>query len=401
MKKIIQSLCSRIRNFLGSESGAVLPFFAILLSVLLGFAAFAVDIGFAYMRQAQLQSVADAEALACARTYSTCTSGGDQFPLTNPYGFTIVTTNPVACPNPTTQNNCAQAVASSSVNTFFLPLFGISSLNLSKTAVAGKRAASDAMLIRGNFSANGTNIMLVTNGSIGVGGGITTTNQSGINATAQNATITAYSSSTSGCGTCTPPVVSSSAPLPQPPAYSPPSSPTARTAPVCVSNAGTFQPGTYAAAVTLNCSSNTLTAGTYYFNGGLNTNGNSLSGAGVTLIIGADMPLNLTGNINLNSSSGGSTCGTAGQGMVIYQPLTLTNTFQSWTVSGSGNAINLTGKVQLPNTDLTFSGSPTSLSMTGSMYLNSLRLNGNMTAQTSVDPCQNLNVGSGNTILVQ
>jgi hypothetical protein len=390
-----------LKEIVDPESGATLPFFALILVVLLGFAAFAVDFGFAYLRQAQLQSVADAEALACARTYSTCTSGGDQFPLTNPYGFTVAITNPVACPNTVTQNNCAQAVASTTWNTYFLPLFGINSLSLSKTAIAGKRAASDALVIRGNFSANGTNIMLVTNGSIAVGGGITTTNQSGINATAPNATITAYNNSTSGCGTCTPAVVTSGAPLPSPAPYSPPSSPTAQVAPVCVSNVGNFQPGTYAAGVTLNCASNTLAAGIYYFNGGLITNGNSLSGSGVTLIIGADMPISLTGAINLNSSSGGSTCGTAGGGMVLYQPQTLTNTYRSWTVSGSGNAINLTGKVQLPNTDLTFSGSPTSLSMTGSMYLNSLRLNGNMTAQTSVDPCQNLNLGSGQTILVQ
>ena len=384
-----------------NEGGAVLPFFAILLVVLLGFAAFEVDFGFAYMRQAQLQSVADAEALACARTYSTCTSGGDQFPLTNPYGFTVVTTNPVACPNPVTQNNCVQAVASTNWNTFFLPLFGFNTLNLSKTAIAGKRAASDAMIVRGNFSANGTNIMLVTNGSIAIGGGITTTNQSGINATSPNATITAYNNSTASCGTCTPAVNTTSAPLPSPAPYTPPSSPTAQTAPACVSNLGAFQPGTYSSGVTLNCASNTLAAGTYYFNGGLNTNGNSLTGAGVTLIIGADQPLSLSGNINLNSSSGGSTCGTAGGGMLIYQPLSLTNTYQTWTVSGSGNAVNLTGKVQLPNTDLTFSGTPTSLSVTGSLYLSSVRLNGNMTAQTSVDPCQNLNLGSGTTILVQ
>ncbi|MBU3628873.1 TadE/TadG family type IV pilus assembly protein [Polynucleobacter sp. AP-Reno-20A-A9] len=384
-----------------AESGAVLPFFAILLVVLLGFAAFAVDFGFAYMRQAQLQSVADAEALACARTYSTCTSGGDQFPLTNPYGFTIATTNSVTCPNTATQNNCVQATASTSWNTFFLPLFGFNTLNLSKTAIAGKRATGDALIIRGVVSMNGNHIMTVSGGSVAVGGGISTTNQSGIDATGTGATITVYNNSTNSCGSCTPSVLSNGAVLPSPPAYTPPSSPTVRTAPVCVSNVGTFLPGTYSAAVSMSCASNTLTAGTYYFNGGFDNNGNTLTGTGVTIIVGVDKAFNLSGTVNLNSSNGSSTCGTAGGGMVVYQPVTLTNTFQSISVAGAGNNITLTGKVQLPNTDFTFKGSPTSFSVTGSLYANSLTLKGNMSAGISADPCQNINLGAGTTILVQ
>jgi hypothetical protein len=151
----------------------------------------------------------------------------------------------------------------------------------------------------------------------------------------------------------------------------------------------------------MSCASNTLTPGIYYFNGGFDNNGNTLSGIGVTIIVGVDQPFKLSGTVNLNSSLGPSTCGTAGGGMVIYQPVSLTNTYQSISVAGAGNSINLTGKVQLPNTQFTFKGSPTSLIIQGTLYAYSLDFRGNMTAGTSSDPCQNINLNSASTILVQ
>lgn len=389
------------RDLKNNESGAVLPFFALILVVLLGLAAFAVDFGFAAMRQAQLQAVADAEALACARTYTTCSTGGDQFPLTNSFGFTINMTVPVTCPNTATQSNCVQAVASNVWNTYFLPVFGVNSLNLSKTAIAGTRIASNALIVRGPVRMNGTNIATISNGSVAIGGGITTTNKSGIDANGAGATITAYNNSTNSCGSCTPAVRSTPDPLPTIPAYVPPASPTPRTAPVCVSNAGTFLPGTYSAAISMSCTNNTLTPGIYYFNGGFDNNGRTLTGAGVTIIVGVDQPFNLSGTVNLNSSLGPSTCGTAGGGMVVYQPVSLTNTYQSIEVRGSGNNINLTGKVQLPNTQFDFRGSPTFLIIQGTLYAYSLDFRGNMTAGTSPDPCQNIDLNSASTILVQ
>ena len=388
-------------NLKDPEGGAVLPFFAIILFVLLGMAAFAVDFGFAYVRQTQLQAVADAEALACARTYSSCTSGGEQFPLTNPLGFTIAMTVPVACPHTSTQSNCVQATVSNMWNTFFLPVFGINTLNLSKTAIAGTKLASYALIIRGPVSMDGTNIMTVSNGSVAIGGGISTTNASGINASGAGASIIAFNNSRNQCGSCTPQVKSTSQTMPVPKAYVPPPSPSPQIAPVCVSNVGTFLPGTYSTAVSMNCASNTLTPGIYYFNGGFNNNSKNLTGLGVTIIVGVDKPFSLSGSVNLNSSLGPSTCGTLGGGMVVYQPLTLANKYQSISVAGSGNNISLTGKVELPNTDFTFKGSPTSMIISGTLYANSLDFRGNMTAGVSPDPCQNIDLNSVATILVQ
>ena len=385
----------------GNEDGSVLIICALTLSALLAFAAFAIDIGFAYMRIAQLQSVADAEALACARDYQNCTGVANEFPLTNPYGFAVTLQKGVTCPNTITQVNCVQSNATTTVNTFFLPLFGISQLNLGKSAISGKRITGDALIIRGLVSINGTNILTVSTGSVDIGAGISTTNQSGIDATQSGASITVFNNSTNSCGSCTPAVVSTSSPLPTLPAYSPPTPPSASTyTPGC-----SLPSGTYNTAVNLsNCGSQVNMSGVYYFNGGFDNKGVTLAkspGAGVTIIVGVDQPFNLSGTVNLNSSNGASTCGTVGGGMVVYQPVTLTNKYYSIDVAGSGNNINLTGKVQLPNTDFTFRGSPTSFIVTGTLYANSLTLKGNMTAAVSPDPCQNINLSAGNTILVQ
>jgi hypothetical protein len=351
-----------------------------------------------------LQAVADAQALACARDYTNCAGTGTQFPLTNPYGFTIVMQKGVACPNPATQQNCAQATASTVSNAFFLPVFGINTLNLSKTAIAGKRKTGDAMIIRGLVRMNGTNIMTVSGGSVAIGGGISTTNQSGIDATGAGASITVYNNSTNSCGNCTPSVQTNGSALPAAPAYSLPSSPTIQSVlPACVGNPATaiYPQGTYNFAVTMNCANNIM-SGIYYFNKGFDNGGNNLNGTNTTIIVGVDQNFQLSGIVNLNSGSGsGTTCGTAGGGMLIYQPVTLTNTYHSITVSGSGNTMNLTGIVELPNTDMTFKGSPTSLAVTGTLYMDSLDLRGNMNAAISTDPCQNLNLSAGTTILVQ
>lgn len=391
-------------NSVGNEDGSVLIICALTLSVLLGFAALAIDIGYAYMRIAQLQTVADAQSLACARDYTNCTGVGSQFPLANPYGFTVAMQKGVTCPDTSTQQNCVQANTSTVMNTYFLPLFGISTLNLGKTAIAGKRIASDAMIIRGLVSMNGTNIMTVSNGSVAIGGGISTTNQSGIDATASGSSITVFNNSSNSCGNCTPAVKSSSSPLPTVPPYNLPSSPTIQSSlPACIGNpaTATYPQGTYNFAVAMNCANNVMN-GIYYFNQGLNNQGNTLNGVNTTIIVGVDQDFQLSGTVNLNSGTvGNSTCGTADGGMLVYQPVTLTNTYHGITVSGAGNNINLTGIVQLPNTDLTFKGSPTSLSVTGTLYIDSLDFRGNMSASTSPDPCQNLNISAANTILVQ
>ncbi len=361
---------------------------------------FAIDMGFVYMRQAQLQSVADSEALACSQNFLTCQSGGDQFPITNPYGFTILTSVNVSCPNSQLQINCSQVVVSSKWDTFFLPIFGINSLNISKVAIAGNLSSGDSIIVDGSLSMNGNNTLNVTGGSVLIGGGISTTHQSGINASASGATIMVYNNSTSDCGSCSPLVISSGLPLPIIPAYIPAPWPTIRTVPSCINNLATFLPGTYASKVTMTCSNNTLTAGTYYFNSGFDNAGKTLNGSGVTLIIGVDQNFQLSGSVTLNSSSGGSTCGSLGGGMLIYQAATKTNTRFPMSVNGSGNFIQLTGRVQLPNSNLTFSGSPTSLNMVGTLYLNSISFKGNMNASISPDPCQNINLGSGKTVLV-
>ena len=405
MNKKILNLDRDLKN---NESGAVLPFFALILVILLGLAAFAVDFGFAAMRQAQLQAVADAEALACARDYSSCTGSGTQFPLTNPYAFTISMNKGVDCPNTATQKNCAQATASTSWDTYFLPVFGIPSINLSKTAIAGTPIVPDALIVREEIRLNGTkNQVLVGSGSVATGGVITAKGlEAGVIASVRGATITTYKGAdTTQCDACIPSVKSSSAELPIPPPYSPPAQPALQT---YVDNTCGLPSGTYVNKVDYKCASITNLTGVYYFNGGFdNDKGKSpITGTGVTIIVGVDQPFSMTGNVNLNSLGGGATCATSvGGGMLIYQPVSLSgyssNMDDGGGGGGSGNNIQLTGRVELPNTRLTLGGASSTISFTGSVYAKSLTLNGNLSSSTSPDPCQNTNIGSGATILVQ
>src|SRR5258707_2131415 len=57
---------------LGSRRGAVLVLVAILLTVLLGFLAFSIDLGYVEIARAELQTAADAGALAGARGLTNC-----------------------------------------------------------------------------------------------------------------------------------------------------------------------------------------------------------------------------------------------------------------------------------------------------------------------------------------
>ncbi|QWE17087.1 TadE/TadG family type IV pilus assembly protein [Polynucleobacter sp. AP-Nino-20-G2] len=383
---------------LDGESGAVLPFFAIMLVVLLGFAAFAIDFGFAYMRQAQLQNVADAEALACARDYANCQSGGDQYPLTNAYGFTIATTKGVACPNPSTQQNCVQATASTNWNTFFLPLFGINTLNLSKTAIAGKKLLSDAVVIRSTVDLNGGTILGVSSGSVAIGGALRAVGGSLIKLATAGSTTTVYNNASVNCSNCQPPPQSTGLSLPTPPAYTPPTPPSVMT----YASGCSLPSGTYNSSINLTgCGTQVNMSGIYYFNNGFTNNGITLAGTGVTIIVGVDKNFDLSGTVNLNSSNGASTCGTAGGGMLIYQPISLTGTTYTLGGAGSNTNISLTGRTQLPNTNFLIKGTSASFAISGALYANSLDLRGNLNASASPDPCQNLNIGSGNTILVK
>jgi hypothetical protein len=119
------------------QRGQVLPLIALCLAVLLGFAGFAVDIGYLQYELRQQQTAADAAAIGGARELITAgcgnsasaTSAGINDATQNGFtdgsnGVTVTINNPPATGS-LTSNNCAvQAVVFSPHATFFGKLFG-------------------------------------------------------------------------------------------------------------------------------------------------------------------------------------------------------------------------------------------------------------------------------------
>ena len=393
--KIFNLRQRRLRNLFKNEEGSIAPIFALILFFLIGIAAFVIDFGLAYMKQSELQAVADSEALACAQFYGSCTSGDDPYPEVNPNGFTIALTKGVACPNPTTQTNCVKAIVSTKWDRVFTGIFGYSGNTLEKSAVAGKvQGGYEVFFIKRTFSANGNNQIMVVDGSVAIGESISTTNKTGIIIVGNGSTTVYNGNSPAGCGACSPAVVGTSLPLPPLPTYTPPSSPTVRSQPTCIGNIGNYLPGTYNAKVSMNCGLNHLAAGVYYFNGGLETNTTTVTGENVTVIIGSAKPVDFTGDITLSAPD----CNN-GDGMLIYQEPSAS--LNNWTAKGSRNSFMGTGRIILPNTSIDYRGASSSFSVTGGVYADNFTTKGNVSAGISALPCQNIDSSASKNRLFQ
>ena len=132
------------------ERGQILPLAALMLVVLLGIGAFAIDIGYAYYAKRQLQSAADAAALAgaqdlpnAATAVATATSYGAANTPANlaSFAFTyqtkctataIIATGCTASVNP----NELLVTATASTDTWFAGMFGYKHFNVTAHANA-------------------------------------------------------------------------------------------------------------------------------------------------------------------------------------------------------------------------------------------------------------------------
>jgi hypothetical protein len=149
----------------------------------------------------------------------------------------------------------------------------------------------------------------------------------------------------------------------------------------------TCQPGIYNSILKLNKGvSYTFASGFYVFNKGISTNSAVVTSApnGVTFYIAANQPIDLSGTLTLSALA--ATGCSAGSGILIYQS---PSTVSSMNLAGSKDLLKLEGIVALPYTDLTISGTSSSLNLTGSLIAHSVDLNGNMNPGASSNPCNN------------
>ncbi|MGA7228209.1 MAG: pilus assembly protein TadG-related protein [Acidimicrobiia bacterium] len=128
------------------ENGAALPFVAILLVLLLGMAAFAVDLGWLYLNGARLQRAADSSALAgvvflpgdTANVVAKAVNGADA----NGWDIGSVNGSPIGGGGPDDlvwtplADNKLEVTLSTTIPTYFLKVLGFDHFNISRTATA-------------------------------------------------------------------------------------------------------------------------------------------------------------------------------------------------------------------------------------------------------------------------
>ena len=128
------------------EKGAALPFIALLLVLLLGMAAFAIDLGWIFLNGSRVQRAADASALAGVVYLPADTNNVSNFSAfgaeANGYDIGQVNSSPFGNGGPDSldwqplADNKLEVTLHSQIDTFFLKIFGMDSLNLSRRATA-------------------------------------------------------------------------------------------------------------------------------------------------------------------------------------------------------------------------------------------------------------------------
>ena len=397
-----------MNNIRQSERGAVLVTVAVLMLVLIGFLGLAIDAGYAYLQKTRLQSVADAQVLACVVNPSAqpCPAQSvNLYSQLDPYGFNTTILNPgdtSLCLN-ANQTSCAQARTQTSWNTFFIGLFGVPKLSISAVAVAGRNGDIPSCVVTtAQFSANGTNQIALNNCSASIGGTLQTTNQSGISIAGMGSITVFNGNNPNQCGNCSPDPVGVSTSIPDLPSSTIPTLnlnglPLA-TLPYTACTNSSCIPAIYTGGVVTLTTATTLQTGNYVFNGGFSNGGNTLNSGpgGVSLFIPGDQTLSLSGTINLTAPSPAN-C-KAGSQMVISHPYN--SSYHYLSLNGSNVNLQLTGVINLSADDVSVGGSSAGFDITGSFVAHSLSLNGNMNPQLSTNPCFNLYESTKRVVLL-
>ncbi len=361
---------------LNREAGQVLVFVALTLVVLIGVMGLAIDIGYLRYMKRQIQTAADAGAIAGALELSSCGSGcgasiqtaadtasGENGFANGAKGVNIVVNNPpkTAGDPYSTDDNVVEVIISQPEPVHFASIFGLSSATVNARADArvssgsncvyalntlavtvGTVDSSCGMIIEATLDCLG----LITAPKIGVVGGSPCPGTSPV-AVPRPADPLAYlpAPPVGPCGTSTAPPFSG------------------WTSPVPFAGTVSFSPGVYCGGiqvgvgVTANFSPGTYilpTSTTTGAPGGLSVLGGTVNGTGVTFYNSG------TGGININVSTGlvatvnlaAPTSGTY-EGVLFFQdPGDPQGALFGISVAGS----NLTGAYYFPNAPITFLG---------------------------------------------
>ncbi len=395
-----------------SESGNVLVFTALGMTMLMGIAGLAVDVGALRHDKRIQQTAADAAALAGASNlvYSSGVSAGAKA-ASAANGFTDGSNNvTVTVNNPPTSGvhngkaGYVEVLVKAVQPTYFMRIFGISTANVTARAVAaslGEGSNGGCLYTLGtsgdDITMNGTPNIIQAPGCGIVDNGGLRTNGSGVTINAGSIGV-AGSFTHNGGGSFTPTPVTGIPPSPDPLSYlTPPPSTCSGSAHLTITSSQVVPAGNYCGsggitvngtglAVTLspgafsqilvNGTNDTVTfnPGTYVItgSGGLTDNGSNtvLNGNGVTYYL-------TTGSVNFNGSTGGAlTAPTTGSyaGMLFWEPPTNTSGF---TLNGK-SSFKTDGIMYAPKATITLNGN-NSFSAYMILVVNTITMNGNNT----------------------
>jgi Flp pilus assembly protein TadG len=411
-------------RILRDESGNILVITALSITMLISFMAVAIDIGNLFLAHRNLQTLADAAAMAGALEASSCTTTANCDVLTKAATSALVEGTPSVTPTLfkdcaaasgegvlLTVNNgpCAlgstaadpnygdkhyvEAVVSQKTPTFFAKVFGVKTVTVTARAEAGKStAASPCLNILGT---SGQTLTLNSGASITDGAGSTcgvNVNSNGTPAAMENsgATVnvgsyTVHGTVTNNGGSYTPSPTTGSAVVPDSIADEitagtiwTPAKGTAQSV-TTVDKATTLNAGYYQYGLNFNGSGYTVTLnpGVYYFDGGINVGGVTLNGSGVTIYMAnGQLNMNSASTINLTAPTSGATAG-----LVIWQPSTNTSDMNLDSASNSSWG----GAVYVPNGQLTLNGGSSGISY-GMIEAKSVMVNSSLVLSCSSMP---------------
>lgn len=383
-------------KLLRDERGQTLVVTGLALTCLLGMAGFSVDVGMMFRAKRMLQTAADAGAIAGAMevNYSDVTTAADnataQNGMTNGNnGVTITVNNPPKSGSYTSSSSSVEVIVSQNVPTFFMKVFGLSTIKVSARAVAGLGAASGCIYTLDtsgiDVGMTGSGVLSMPDCGIVIDSGSTNAlNMTGTTSISALSVGIVGSYHETGSASTSPTPITGIAPEPNPLSF--------LTAPSfsvssCLANprftgssAHTIGPAVSGGTVCYNglsmtgSGSLTMNPGTYIINGAMSMSGSGvISGSGITIYLAPpNGSLSLTGSGALNITA--PTSGTY-NGVLFFEDPTDTN---AMTVTGSTGS-DMEGIFYAPAASLSMTGSSgstiyadlvvSSLSMTGSTSL--------------------------------
>jgi len=382
----------------GNERGSITLLTALCLPMLLGALAIAIDIGYLYITQRQLQTLADAAAMAGALEASSCSTancGVIQTAATSAFtedgrpaptvflqcatasgtGVLLTINNGPCALGASDPNhldaNYVEAVVTEQVPTYFAGFRGFHTVQISARAEAGKSSPPGPCL--NILGTSGQTVTLNSGASITDGTGSTcafNVNSSGTpavmedsGATVDVGSYTVHGTVTDNGGSYTPAPTTGTATKPDPIAaeitagtITTPTQP-AVSSTCCnpVSGATTLQPGYYSSGLNFNGSGYTVTLnpGVYYFGGSMVVGGVNLTGSNVTIYFAnGSLTMNSASTMTLSAPSTGSTAG-----MLIWQA----PADSSPMILDSSSSSSWGGAVYVPGAQLTLNGGSTAV----------------------------------------